>query len=109
MRTEIRSRAKTAMASGIAVGVPGVIAALKLVHEKYGKLPWAELFQPAIALARDGFAISPRLAAQIAEEGPDSFTPQARAYFFDEAGRTFAVRLPAEESRACRDVRNDRP
>jgi gamma-glutamyltranspeptidase/glutathione hydrolase len=78
---------EAAMASGIAVGVPGVIAALKLVHEKYGKLPWAELFQPAIALARDGFAISPRLAAQIAEEGPDSFTPQARAYFFDEAAR----------------------
>ena len=78
---------EAAMASGIAVGVPGVIAALKLVHEKYGKLPWADLFQPAIALARDGFAISPRLAAQIAEEGPDSFAPQARAYFFDEVGR----------------------
>src|SRR3546814_19907474 len=44
---------EAAMSSGIAVGVPGVIAALKLVHEKYGKLPWAELFQPAIALARD--------------------------------------------------------
>jgi gamma-glutamyltranspeptidase/glutathione hydrolase len=78
---------ETAMASGIAVGVPGVIAALQLVHEKYGKLPWAELFQPAIALARDGFAISPRLAAQIAEEGPDGFTAETRAYFFDEAGR----------------------
>ena len=78
---------EAAMASGIAVGVPGVLAALKLVHEKYGKLPWAELFQPAIALARDGFAISPRLAAQIAAEGPDSFTAEARAYFFDPAGR----------------------
>ncbi|MGD9501247.1 MAG: gamma-glutamyltransferase [Methyloceanibacter sp.] len=78
---------EAAMASGIAIGVPGVVAALKLVHEKYGKLPWAELFQPAIALARDGFAISPRLAAQIAGEGPDSFTAEARAYFFDAAGR----------------------
>ncbi len=72
---------ETAMASGIAVGVPGVIAALQLVHEKYGKLPWAELFQPAIALARDGFAISPRLAAQIAEEGPDSFTAASARLF----------------------------
>ena len=76
-----------AMASGLSVGVPGVIAALKLVHEKYGKLPWAELFQPAIAVAREGFAISPRLAAQIAEAGPDSFAADARAYFFDAAGR----------------------
>ena len=78
---------EAAMASGLSVGVPGVIAALKLVHEKYGKLPWAELFQPAIALARDGFPISPRLASEIAAEGPDTFTAQARAYFFDEAGR----------------------
>jgi gamma-glutamyltranspeptidase / glutathione hydrolase len=78
---------ETAMASGASIGVPGALAALKRAHDRYGKLPWAELFQPAIALAREGFAISPRLAAQIAEEGPDSFAPEARAYFFDEAGR----------------------
>ena len=78
---------ETAMASGLAVGVPGVLAGLKLVHDKYGKLPWAELFQPAIALAREGFPISPRLAAMIAEEGPESFTAEARAYFFDAGGR----------------------
>lgn len=78
---------ETAMASGLSVGVPGVLAALKLVHEKNGKLPWAELFQPAIALAREGFPISPRLAAHLAEEVPDSFAAEARAYFFDAAGR----------------------
>ena len=33
-----------AMASGLSVGVPGALAALKLAHDKYGKLPWAELF-----------------------------------------------------------------
>jgi gamma-glutamyltranspeptidase/glutathione hydrolase len=76
-----------AMASGLSVGVPGVLAALKRVHETYGKLPWVELFQPAIALARDGFPISPRLAAQIADADPDSFTADARAYFFDPDGR----------------------
>jgi gamma-glutamyltranspeptidase / glutathione hydrolase len=78
---------ETAMASGLAVGVPGVLAALKLVHEKHGRLRWAELFQPAITLARDGFEISPRLAALLADAGPDSFTADARAYFFDAAGR----------------------
>jgi gamma-glutamyltranspeptidase / glutathione hydrolase len=76
-----------AMASGLSIGVPGVLAGLKLVHEKYGKLPWAELFQPAIALARDGFAISPRLAAEISGTRSASFTPEARAYFFDSDGR----------------------
>ena len=76
-----------AMASGLSIGVPGALAALALAHDKYGKLPWAELFEPAIALARDGCPIPPRLAKLIAEMDPQSFTPDARAYFFDAQGR----------------------
>jgi gamma-glutamyltranspeptidase / glutathione hydrolase len=78
---------EAAMESGRSVGVPGVLAALKLAHDKYGKLPWADLFAPAIALARDGFSISPRLAELLKESDPASFAPDARAYFFDSAGR----------------------
>ena len=78
---------KQAVESGRSVGVPGVLAALKLAHDKYGKLPWAELFAPAITLARDGFSVSPRLAKLLAESDPASFAPAARAYFFDPAGR----------------------
>jgi len=37
-----------------AAGVPGVVAGLWLAHSKYGKLPWADVLAPAIALARDG-------------------------------------------------------
>jgi gamma-glutamyltranspeptidase / glutathione hydrolase len=37
-----------------AAGVPGVVAGLALVHQKHGKLPWASVLAPAIALARDG-------------------------------------------------------
>src|SRR5512143_1432107 len=76
-----------AMASGLSVGVPGVLAALKLAHDKYGRLPWTDLFEPAIALARSGFAVSPRLASVLAEANPQSFTPEARAYFFDAEGK----------------------
>ena len=47
--------------SGIAVGVPGAVAMYKLAHERHGVLPWADLFRPAIDLARDGFVVSPRL------------------------------------------------
>jgi gamma-glutamyltranspeptidase / glutathione hydrolase len=78
---------QTAIESGRSVGTPGVLAALKLAHDKYGKLPWADLFAPAIALARDGFAVSPRLAQLLAGADPTSFAPEARAYFFDTAGR----------------------
>ncbi len=82
---------EAAIASGLSVGVPGVLAALKLMHDQYGKLPWAELFQPAIDLARDGFPVSPRLAKMLADMGPDSFAPEARAYFFDAQGRSWPV------------------
>ncbi|HTV19703.1 MAG TPA: gamma-glutamyltransferase, partial [Polyangiaceae bacterium] len=41
----------------LAAGIPGVVAGLAYAHEKYGKLPWAELIQPSIALARDGHAL----------------------------------------------------
>ena len=56
-----------AVASGISVGVPSVLAMLELAHKEHGKLAWRELFQPAIGIARDGFDVSPRLAAWLAK------------------------------------------
>jgi len=50
-----------AIVGGRSVGVPGVLRALALAHARHGKLPWAELFQPAIRLATDGYPLSPRL------------------------------------------------
>lgn len=43
------------------VGVPGTVAGLYLAHQKYGALPWAQLVQPAIDLAENGFPISEAL------------------------------------------------
>jgi len=78
---------KKAMESGRSVGVPGVLAALKLAHDRYGKLPWTDLFAPAIAIARDGFSISHRLSEVLDDTDATSFTQEGRAYFFDSAGR----------------------
>lgn len=39
----------------LSVGVPGTVAGLYAAHQKLGKLPWATLVAPAIALAEDGF------------------------------------------------------
>ena len=50
-----------ALPGGTSVGVPGILRMLEAVHEAEGRLPWADLFAPAIALAEKGFAISPRL------------------------------------------------
>jgi gamma-glutamyltranspeptidase/glutathione hydrolase len=43
----------------LAPSVPGTVAGLYLAHQKHGKLPWAAIVAPAIALARDGIAITP--------------------------------------------------
>ena len=46
---------------GRSVGVPGTVRMLEMAHKQYGKLPWAQLIQPAIVLAEGGFKVSPRL------------------------------------------------
>lgn len=47
--------------SGVAIGVPGAVDMLSLAHADHGVLRWADLFDHAIALAEDGFAVTPRL------------------------------------------------
>ena len=54
-----------AFPGGYSVGVPGNVALMAQTHKKWGKLPWAKLFEPAIRLADQGFTISPRLAQSI--------------------------------------------
>ncbi len=55
-----------AVPGGRSVGVPGNLRLAAMAHQRHGKLPWRVLFSPAIKLAEDGFAISPRLANSLA-------------------------------------------
>ncbi len=41
-----------------AAGVPGTVAGMWAMHQRFGKLPWADLVAPAVKLASDGFDIS---------------------------------------------------
>jgi gamma-glutamyltranspeptidase/glutathione hydrolase len=52
--------------SHVAVGVPGTVAGFWKAHGSYGKAEWARLVEPAVRLARDGFAIPPGLARSLA-------------------------------------------
>ncbi len=75
------------VAGGMSVGVPGNIRLMELAHRRHGRLPWARLFQPAIRLARDGFAITPRLYRALAVEGSlAGFSPWGRQQFYQPDG-----------------------
>ena len=82
-----KARSKSeAIPGGLSVGIPGVVGMLEMAHQKYGKLPWAKLFAPAIELADQGFVVSVRLHALL-----DGFKRFARAedfrrYFYDASG-----------------------
>ena len=71
---------------GRTVGVPGVLRALELAHARHGALPWARLFEPAIALCEAGYPLSPYLLRAM-QEGPGiKVETMARALFM-EGGR----------------------
>jgi gamma-glutamyltranspeptidase / glutathione hydrolase len=74
-----------AVIGGRSVGVPGVFRMLELAHRRHGRLPWAELFRPAIELAEQGFALSPRLHAVLEAEQALREDPAARALYYGKA------------------------
>jgi gamma-glutamyltranspeptidase / glutathione hydrolase len=75
-----------AVVGGRSVGVPGTVRMLEMVHKQHGKLPWAQLIQPAIALSEGGFKVSERLYTQLSAEQHLKNDPVAAAYFYDQDG-----------------------
>jgi gamma-glutamyltranspeptidase / glutathione hydrolase len=92
---------------GRSVGAPGVLRMLELAHKQYGKLPWASLFAPAIKLAEEGFAVSPRLAGMLKAEQHLKKDPVAAAYFYDKDGNPwpsgYVLKNP-ELAKVLRDI-----
>ncbi|PFG22048.1 gamma-glutamyltranspeptidase/glutathione hydrolase [Pseudomonas lurida] len=80
-----------AQIGGRSVGTPGVLRALEMAHRKTGHLQWATLFEPAIRLAEQGFAISPRLHSLIAADRSIPQSPDMAAYFLNADGTAKAT------------------
>ncbi len=80
-----------AVVGGRSVGVPGLLRMLAKAHEQHGSLPWAQLFEPAIILAEEGFPLSPRLHTLLSADATLKRDPQAAAYFFQADGQPWPV------------------
>ena len=80
-----------AVVGGRSVGVPGLLRMLEKAHEQHGVLPWAQLFEPAIALAEEGFPLSPRLHALLSADTALQRDHQAAAYFFQPDGQPWPI------------------
>ncbi|MCC6718061.1 MAG: gamma-glutamyltransferase [Acetobacteraceae bacterium] len=75
--------AERAMYGGRTVGVPGALMALEHAHRRFGRLPWSDLFTPAIELAAEGFPLSPYLWRALQENPAVRDTRFARAQYCD--------------------------
>jgi gamma-glutamyltranspeptidase/glutathione hydrolase len=89
-----------------AITVPGCVSAWRALSERFGKLPFADLFEPAITYARDGYLVSPTIARLWAKQAPEldgqpgfreAFMPRGRApvagelFRHPEQARTLAM------------------
>lgn len=86
---------RTAYVGGKSVGSPGVIRAMADAHQRWGKLPWSQLFAPAIQAAEQGFVVSPRLAKllEIYQQGGLSRFAASKAYFYPQGKPLVAGQL----------------
>ena len=98
-----------AVVGGRSVGVPGTVKLLEVAHTNHGRLPWARLFERAIALSRTGFEASPRLVGSLAGDRGERLKTfdAARAYFFPggeplSVGQTVQNQAFAETHCRCR-------
>jgi gamma-glutamyltranspeptidase/glutathione hydrolase len=101
-----------AIPGGLSVGVPGDVAMLWLAHQKYGKLPWAKLFEPAIALCEKGFPVTRKLATELRDNPQIAKMPDIHAYFTKPDGTLYAqgdILKNPELAKTLRAIAKDGP
>jgi len=101
-----------AFPGGKSVGVPGNIRLMAMVHARWGRLAWKDLFAPAIRLAEDGYQVTPPMRNGIAMVSPlwKDFPAVTAQYLIDgkppEVGAT--IKNPAL-AKILRKIADDGP
>ncbi|WER45065.1 gamma-glutamyltransferase [Cupriavidus sp. WKF15] len=109
--TDANGLAKRPVRGWDSVTVPGVIAGWAALHERFGKLPFADLMEPAIEIAERGYAMPPVVAHKWAAAVPelkdqpgfaDTFMPNGRAPL---VGEKFTMKAAADTLRKIGETR----
>lgn len=79
------------LATGRAVGVPGLVAMLEAAHRRHGRLTWERLVRPALRLAENGFVISSRLHRLVRDDQLLRRDAAARALYYTTSGEAKPV------------------
>ncbi len=80
-----------AVIGGHSIGVPGTVRVLGMAHKAHGKLTWSKLFVPAIKIAEDGFAVSPRLNGLLMNEQALRSLPPGSTLYYAADGQPKSV------------------
>ncbi|MAZ80540.1 MAG: gamma-glutamyltransferase [Rickettsiales bacterium] len=80
-----------ALQGGKAVATPGLLKMLKAAHDDYGKLPWQDLFKPAINLARNGYEVDHRLYVNLKRAQYLKNFSQTANLYLDDKGKPFKI------------------
>jgi gamma-glutamyltranspeptidase/glutathione hydrolase len=90
-----------------AVATPGIVRVLGAAHAAFGKLPWAELPQPAIGIAESGWVVRPHVATVFAlDEAAYGRLPYLRKLAHTPEGRALYTRPDGTPKRVGDSVRN---
>ncbi|MBB5278892.1 gamma-glutamyltransferase [Pacificimonas flava] len=97
---------RASQVGGMSVGIPGNVRLMEKAHRRFGKLPWARLFDPAIRLAEEGFEVTPRLHDMLTRsKDRAALTAWARATYFTAADQPKPVGTLIRNPAAARFLR----
>ncbi|MEO8280775.1 MAG: gamma-glutamyltransferase family protein [Ideonella sp.] len=94
LRTDIDGKllpSESSQRGGRTVAVPGTLAVLAMVHARYGRLSWSELFEPAIRLAENGFPMPSYLHGIVVQPNAVKYLSDMQSLYFDAQGKALPV------------------
>lgn len=104
IKPRLRSRVNLPTFSPLTITVPGLIDALWQLHSRFGRLPWRDLWQPAIEVAKEGFPVSIKLAVAISVNAKRLAKEEGTRKVFFRDGKPLVVGQNLKQTALARTI-----